>query len=295
MPMHPLLNIAVRAARSAGDLIVRYLDRLDTLAVHDKGRDDLVSSVDREAEARIVGVIRHVYPAHAILAEESGHHPGSEFEWVVDPLDGTRNYLHGLPHFAVSIAVRRRGRLEQGVVFDPVRQELFTASRGAGASLDNRRIRVTARPDLSGALISTGFMTRRSALLDAHLDEMRALSLQLAHVRRSGSAALDLAYVAAGRLDGYWHWGLAPWDTAAGVLLVREAGGIVTDHNGADDTMQNGDVVAAGPKVLRAMLRLLRDPARRTDRPRTGVPAPEVEEPVRHEALAAAEGGPGAS
>lgn len=260
--MHPLLNIAVRAARSAGDAIVRYLGRLDSLAVRDKGGDDPVSDLDREAEARIVDVIRHAYPDHAILAEESGHHPGSGYEWLVDPLDGTRNYLRGLPHFAVSIAVRHRGRLEQGVVFDPVRQELFTASRGAGASLDNRRIRVAARSRLGGALIATGFTTRRSATLDTHLDEMRALCLQSAHLRRSGSAALDLAYVAAGRLDGYWQWGLAPWDLAAGTLLVREAGGMVTGRNGADDAMQSGDVVAAGPKVLRAMLPLLRDSAR---------------------------------
>ena len=256
--MHPLLNIAVRAARSAGDVIVRHLDRVDLLKVEDKGWHDLVSEVDRRAEARIIDVIRGVYPDHAILAEESGHHPGSEFEWVVDPLDGTRNYLHGLPHFAVSIAVRRRGTVEQGVVFDPVRQELFAASRGAGASVDNRRIRVTARAGLRGAIVATGLPARRASTLDAHLAEVRALSLENANLRRSGSAALDLAYVAAGRLDGFWAWGLEPWDIAAGILLVREAGGIVTGRLGADDAMSTGDVVAASPKVLRSMLPKLR-------------------------------------
>ena len=256
--MHPLLNIAVRAARSAGDVIVRHLDRLDLLEVEDKGRHDVVSEVDRQAEARIIGVIRKAYPDHAILAEESGRHPGSEFEWVVDPLDGTRNYLRGFPHFAVSIAVRRRGTVEQGVIFDPVRQELFAASRGTGASLDNRRIRVAARSGLRDAMIATGLPARRASEVDVHLAEMRALCLEGANLRRSGSAALDLAYVAAGRLDGFWEWGLSPWDLAAGILLVREAGGIVTGREGADDAMDSGDVVAANPKVLRAVLVQLR-------------------------------------
>ena len=258
--MHPLLNIAVRAARSAGDIIVRHLDRLDLLTVEDKGARDLVSEVDRRAESRILAVIRKAYPAHAILAEESGLHPGSEYEWVVDPLDGTRNYLRGLPHFAVSIAVRHRGRVEQGVVFDPVRQELFVASRGAGASLDSRRIRVAAHRGLHDAVIATGLPARHSSELDAHFAEMRALSREHANLRRSGSAALDLAYVAAGRLDGFWEWGLQPWDIAAGMLLVREAGGIVTGRRGADDAMSTGDVVAANPKTLRAMLAHLRRP-----------------------------------
>ena len=201
--MHPLLNIAVRAARVAGDVIVRQLDRVDLLEVEDKGDEghrDLVSEVDRRAEARIIDVIRGAYPNHAILAEESGHLPGSEFEWVIDPLDGTRNYLRGLPHFAVSIAVRREGVVEQGVVFDPVRQELFAASRGAGASVDNRRIRVAARGGLRDAMLATGLPSSQHSELDVQLAEMRALCREQAILRRSGSAALDLAYVAAGRL-----------------------------------------------------------------------------------------------
>ena len=282
--MHPLLNIAVRAARSAGDVIVRHLDRLDLLKVEDKGRHDLVSEVDRQAEARIIAVIRHAYPDHAILAEESGYRPGSEFEWLVDPLDGTRNYLAGFPHFAVSIAVRRRGTVEQGVVFDPVRQELFAASRGAGASLDKRRIRVAARTTLRGALIATGLPPRRHSEIDIHLAEMRALGLGDAHLRRSGSAALDLSYVAAGRLDGFWQWGLEPWDIAAGILLVREAGGIVTGRAGDDDVMSTGDLVAANPRILRAMLPRLRA------RARFGEPLPpaEAQAPPEHGAPEAA-------
>ena len=255
--MQPLLNIAVRAARGAGDVIVRYLDRLDTLTVREKGRNDFVSDVDHEAEARIIAVIRNAYPSHAILAEESGHQPGDEFEWVIDPLDGTKNYLHGLPHFAVSIALRHRARLEQAVVFDPVRQELFTASRGAGASLDNRRLRVSARGSLKHTLIGTGLPSRRIESLDDHLEVMRRLERETAGIRRSGSAALDLAYVAAGRLDGFWECGLAPWDVAAGALLVGEAGGIATDLAGGDDPVSTGNVAAANPKVLRAMLKIM--------------------------------------
>ena len=252
-------------------MIVRHLDRVDLLEVKEKenkGRPDLVSEVDRRAEARIIDTIRGAYPEHSILAEESGHHPGSEVEWVVDPLDGTRNYLRGLPHFAVSIAVRRRGVLEHGVVFDPVRQELFAASRGAGANLDSRRIRVTTRRSLRGAMLGTALPSHHTSAVNSHLSELRALNLGNADMRRSGSCALDLAYVAAGRLDGFWGWGLSPWDIAAGILLVREAGGIVTGRQGADDAMSTGDVVAAGPRTLRVMLPRLR--SRRSPDPAEG-------------------------
>lgn len=259
--MAALLNIAVRAARRAGDLIVRNMDRLDTLQVDTKHRNDFVSEIDHLAEAEIIRTVRRSYPEHAFLAEESGATPGSarggDVVWIVDPLDGTTNYLHGFPVFAVSIAVQVRGRLEHGVVYDPLRQELFTASRGSGALLDGRRIRVSARRELEGALIGTGFPFRRMERLDAYMAMFRALVQKTAGLRRPGAAALDLAYVAAGRLDGFFELGLKPWDIAAGVLLIQEAGGMVCGINGAPDHLDTGDLIAGNPKMTRALVREL--------------------------------------
>lgn len=255
--MHPLLNIATGAARAAGSLIVRYLDRIDTLDVATKYMNELVTQVDREAEAIIVADIRKAYPDHAILAEESGASGDSEYRWIIDPLDGTTNYVHGFPQFCVSIALEHRGRLDQGVVFDPLRQELFTASRGAGARLDDRRIRVSRRAGLEGALLGTGFPFRGDYDLDTYLATLRALVPRTGGVRRAGAAALDLAYVAAGRLDGFWEFGLAPWDMAAGVLLIREAGGLITDADGGEDYLESGNIVAGTPKVLRDLVKVV--------------------------------------
>jgi myo-inositol-1(or 4)-monophosphatase len=256
--MHPLLNIAIGAARAAGSLIVRYLDRVDTLDVATKHKNEFVSQVDREAEAIIVADIRKAYPDHAILAEESGATGDSEYRWIIDPLDGTTNFLHAFPQFCVSIAVEHRGRLEQGVVFDPLRQELFTASRGAGARLDDRRIRVSRQNALEGSLLGTGFPFRGAYDLDTYLQTMRALVPKCAGIRRPGAAALDLAYVAAGRLDGFWEFGLEPWDMAAGVLLIREAGGLVTDTDGDEHYMDSGNIITGTPKVLRELVRVIK-------------------------------------
>ena len=257
--MHPMLNIAVRAARNAGDIIVRHLNRIDQLTVASKERNDFVSEVDRQAEDEIIAVIRKAYPDHGVLAEESGTHAGSdEFQWVIDPLDGTTNFLHGFPQFAVSIALKHRGRLDQAVVYDPMRQELFTASRGAGALLDNRRIRVSKQTSLDGALLGTGFPYKQQQHMDAYLGMFKALAADSAGIRRPGSGALDLAYVAAGRFDGFWEIGLSPWDMAAGVLLVREAGGLVGDFSGGHEFMETGNIVAAAPKLFPAMLREIR-------------------------------------
>ena len=255
MSSHPLLNIAVRAARQAGNVIARNIDRFDTFTVSEKSTNDFVTDIDRIAERRIIDTIRRSHPDHAFLAEESGAHGRNDFEWVIDPLDGTTNFVHGFPHVAVSIGVRHRGRLEHGVVFDPLRQELFTASRGSGAQLNDRRIRVATKSNLRGALLGSGFVTREIDRLEPYLATLKTLISGSAQIRRSGSAALDLAYVAAGRLDGFWELGLAPWDIAAGALLVQEAGGIVTEPSGGDDYIRSGDVAAANPKVLRAMLR----------------------------------------
>ena len=254
---HPLLNIAVRAARQAGDVIARNVDRFDVFTVTEKATNDFVTEIDRAAERRIIDTIQRSYPDHAFLAEESGSQGHSDFEWIIDPLDGTTNFVHGFPHVAVSIAVRHRGRTEHAVVFDPLRQELFTASRGSGAQLDNRRIRVATRHNLKGALLGSGFPFRELDRLESYVEALKTLIAGAAQLRRSGSAALDLAYVAAGRLDGFWEFGLSPWDIAAGALLVQEAGGIVAEPNGGDGYIGSGNVAAANPRVLRAMLRVI--------------------------------------
>jgi len=253
----PLLNIAVRAARRAGEIIVRSLNRLESLAIATKGRNDFVTEVDRAAEQDIIATIRRHYPQHAFLAEESGRHGEHETLWIIDPLDGTTNFLHGFPVFAVSIACEIRGRLEHAVVYDPMRGELFTASRGAGAQLDNRRIRVSKARALEGSLIATGFPYRENTrYLDAYLAMLKAVTLNVSGVRRPGAAALDLAYVAAGRVDAFWEIGLSPWDTAAGTLLIQEAGGRIGTLSGAD-YRQEGHIVAGTPKVYSALLEIL--------------------------------------
>lgn len=251
---HPLLNIAVRAARRAGEVIVRHLDRVDTLTVTAKGRNDFVSEVDRAAEAEIIAIIHKNYPNHAILAEESGQRGSDETVWIIDPLDGTTNFLHGFPVFAVSIACQVRGRLEHGVIYDPMRQELFTASRGGGSRLDERRIRVSRQRGLEGALVATGFPYRANTrYMEPYLAMLRIAMESTAGIRRPGAASLDMAYVAAGRVDAFWEIGLAPWDTAAGTLLIQEAGGYVGTLKGAP-YQQEGHVLAGSPKVYEALL-----------------------------------------
>lgn len=252
--MNPTTTIAVRAARLAGTVIMRSFDRLDTLTVAEKRTNDFVSEIDRNAEQAIIETIRKAYPGHAILAEESGVHGKDEYQWVIDPLDGTTNYLHGFPQFAVSIALVHRGRLETGVVYDPVRDEMFTAVRGGGALLNDRRLRVTEQKGLKGALLGTGIPFRDQRYMDAYLGMLRALTQDTAGIRRPGSAALDFAYVAAGRLDGFWELGLSVWDFAAGALLVQEAGGVVSDIRGGSRHLESGNVICAGVKLQRELV-----------------------------------------
>ncbi len=256
-PMQPMLNIAVRAARSAGDLILRSSDNVGQLKVDQKGRNDFASEVDRMAEREIISIIKTAYPEHSILAEESGEHKGNDFVWVIDPLDGTTNFLHGFPQYAVSIALKYKGKIEVGVVYDPLRDELFTAKRGGGAMLNNRRLRVTAQNSLKGALIGTGFPFKTQQHLDAYLGMFRAVTIDAAGIRRAGSAALDLAYLAAGRMDGFWEIGLMEWDMAAGVLLVKEAGGVITDFSFNDKYLESGNVIAASPKMHQLLYQLI--------------------------------------
>src|SRR6202451_2152923 len=251
--MQPLLNIAMRAARRAGDLIVKSLSRLDSLKVDSKGRNDFLTDIDRNAEGDIIATIRRSYPQHAVLAEESGRSGENEFVWIIDPLDGTTNFLHGFPTFAVSIALEQKGRLQHAVVYDPMRQEFFTASRGDGAQLEGKKMRVSTQRTLEGALIGTGFPFREGANLDAYLAMLKVVMSTAAGVRRPGAASLDLAYVAAGRIDGFWEFGLRHWDPAAGTLLIQEAGGRVGTPAGAEYAL-GANIVAGNPKVYQALL-----------------------------------------
>lgn len=253
--MHPQLNIAIKAARRAGSVIMRHLDRLDRLTVETKGQNDFVSQVDRQAESEIIHVLRTAYPDHGILAEETGAQPGNDFLWIIDPLDGTTNFLHGYPQFGVSIALQHKGRLEHAVVFDPHKNELFTASRGSGAQLNDRRIRVSNVADLSYALLGTGFPFRQTEHLESWINTLRDLLPSVSGVRRAGSASLDLAHVACGRFEGFWEFGLSAWDMAAGCLLIQEAGGLVSDFSGGADFLQTGNVVAGNPKIHPELLR----------------------------------------
>jgi myo-inositol-1(or 4)-monophosphatase len=255
--MQPLLNIAVRAARRAGDLIARSLPKLDSLEVSTKGRNDYVSNVDRAAEDDIIATIRRLHPDHAFLGEESGQSGSGDVLWIIDPLDGTTNFLHGFPTFAVSIACQVKGRMEHAVVFDPMRQELFTASRGDGAQLEGRKIRVSQQRGLDGALVATGFPYRaNAAYIDEYLAMLKVVMQSTAGIRRPGAAALDLAYVAAGRVDAFWEIGLNSWDTAAGTLLITEAGGRVGTLTGGE-YKQGGNILAGTPKVYTALLEAL--------------------------------------
>ena len=258
--MNPMLTIAVRAARAAGDVLIHKLDHINTLKVQEKSRNDFVSEIDLHAESVIIETIRNTYPRHAFIAEESGKQGNSDYEWIIDPLDGTTNYLHGFPQFAVSIALRHKHKLAVGVIYDPLRQELFTASAGEGAQLNNRRIRVSQHRSLEGALLGTGFPFKDQALLNQYLDTFKAFFPMTAGIRRAGSAALDLAYLACGRLDGFWEYQLEIWDIAAGVLLITEAGGIVGDIQGNDDYLESGNIIAANPKLLKAMLNKIKPP-----------------------------------
>lgn len=255
--MHPMLNIAVKAARRAGNLIYRATDKIDHLTVTKKSHADFVSEVDRAAEQTIIQTLLEAYPDHAILAEESGAHGDSEYVWIIDPLDGTTNFLHGFPQFAVSIALQHKGIITQAVVYDPTKNELFTATRGRGAFLNDKRIRVTKRVHLADALIGTGFPYTRFEHMDAYIAILRDLMEQTSGLRRPGSAALDLAWMAAGRLDGFYETGLKPWDIAAGTLLITEAGGMVSDLHGSDTFLKTGHICAGNPDIHQHLLKVI--------------------------------------
>jgi myo-inositol-1(or 4)-monophosphatase len=255
-----MLNIAVKAARRAGSIINRAaLDRTQ-LEIRSKRANDFVTQVDKAAEAAIIDIIRQAYPDHAILAEESGSLEGqkAEYRWIIDPLDGTTNFIHGFPQYCVSIALEHRGAIQHGVIYDPSKNELFTASKGRGAFLDDRRMRVSKCTNLKDALVGTGFPFKELSRLDFYFKQLREIMKTSAGARRAGAAALDLAYVAAGRMDAFWELGLAPWDMAAGALMVQEAGGLVGDLQGDSNYLESGDIAAATPKVFSQLLSALK-------------------------------------
>lgn len=252
-----MLNIAVKAARRAGNLIHRSADKIDHLTVTKKSHADFVSEVDRVAEQTIIQTLMEAYPDHAILAEESGVHGESEYRWIIDPLDGTTNFLHGLPQFAVSIALQHKGILTQAVIYDPSRNDLYTATRGRGAYLNDKRLRVTRRTQLVDSLIGTGFPYTKFEHLDAYMAILKELMQKTSGLRRPGSAALDLAWMAAGRYDGFFETGLKPWDIAAGCLLVTEAGGMVSDLSGNDHFLESGHICAGNPDIHPQLLKVI--------------------------------------
>lgn len=255
--MHPILNIAIRAARSAGNIIMQSYERMDRIKVVEKQPNDFVTEVDQAAEKEIIATIRKAYPDHGFLGEESGLIAGNDYLWIIDPLDGTTNFMHGFPHFAVSIALQYKDRIEHAVIYDPLRQELFTASRGKGAQLNDRRLRVTTHRELTGALLGTGFPFKRQEHVKLYLEIFENLFLTTAGIRRAGAATLDLAYVAAGRLDGFWEFGLSPWDIAAGSLLIKEAGGLIGDCDGSENYLQSGNIITGNPKIFKALLQTI--------------------------------------
>lgn len=271
--MHPLVNVAVQAARAAGQIILRHAHQTDRLTVTSKGKSDFVSEVDRAAEAEIVRTIQRFYPDHAILGEEGGASGDSETVWIIDPLDGTTNFLHGIPHYAVSIGITHRGKLAHGVIYDPNSNDLYTASAGGGAQCNARRIRVSRTETLDRSLIGTGAPFRDEDRIERYLPQLGTVLEQTAGIRRAGAAALDLAWVAQGRLDGFWEMGLQPWDIAAGVLLVQEAGGTVSELTGGRDVMATGNVLAGNLRIHGALAKCFEELI-----PKTPTPVPSSDQ-----------------
>lgn len=257
--MHPLINIAIKAARSASKIILRATDRLDTIRIEEKTSNDFVTETDQHAELEIIRTIHEAYPDHAIIAEESGVSGSSDYTWIIDPIDGTTNFLHGHPHFSISIGVKYKDRMEHGLIYDPLRQELFTATAGSGAFLNDRRIRVAQRKQFTGSLIAASFGVKTNKNFERYLKILAALMPQVAGTRSSGSAALDCAYVACGRLDGFWQMNLSAWDIAAGSLIIQESGGIVTDINGENNYLIDGSIIAGNPYISTLLLELIRE------------------------------------
>lgn len=255
--LNPFLNIALKAARSAGKIILQAYDRIDKVKISEKEHNDFVTDVDQRAEQEIIKIIHKAYPDHAFLGEESGASGDNDYVWIIDPLDGTTNFIHGLPHFSTSIAMQYRGKTKYGLIYDPLRQELFTASRGGGAYCNARRIRLSSQKTIDGALIGYAFAPNASKYFPGFMKACAELTPHVAGLRRCGSAALDLAYLAAGRFDGLIEIGLSIWDLAAGVLLIKEAGGLVSDLCGKEAYCARNNIVAGNPKIFKELLKIV--------------------------------------
>jgi len=257
--MNAYKNIAVRAAERAGNFVAKAFANRERIIAQSKGPNDYVSNIDKQAEEIIIDAIKYSYPDHAILAEESGQHGDSDTVWVIDPIDGTTNFLQGIPHFAISIAVKQKGKTLAAVVYDPIKDECFTASNGGGAQLNNTRIRVSDKKKLDTALLATGFPFRGHQDLGDYMRYFETIFPLCVDMRRAGSASLDLAYVAAGRLDGFWEFGLSEWDTAAGILIIKEAGGFVGDIKGNPHQEKSKSILAATPGVFKHFMKNVKD------------------------------------
>ncbi|MBT5412867.1 MAG: inositol monophosphatase [Cellvibrionales bacterium] len=259
--MEPMVNIALRAARKAGDLVIRATKRIDLVNIDEKGRNDFVTDIDYAAENEIIYHLKKAFPEHTIISEEAGLLKGAEedYQWIIDPLDGTTNFIHGIPHFAISIACKYKGKIEHAVILDPMRQEEFIASRGRGAFLNGNRIRVSNRLSLSGSIIATGIPFNEPSIqnMNQYLKCLHELAESSSGIRRLGAASLDLAYLAAGRFDAFWEMNLKPWDIAAGILLIKEAGGLVSDFSGKDNYLSNGNIVCSTPKLFKPTLQIV--------------------------------------
>ncbi|MBY0544469.1 MAG: inositol monophosphatase [Gammaproteobacteria bacterium] len=255
--MHPFLNTAFAAVRKASTQMLTALRDIKTIKISEKGLYDYVTEIDQKSEQIIIEAIRKAYPSHAILAEESEYIEGSDYTWVIDPLDGTKNFVHGFPHFCISIGIKQADRIEHGLIYDPIRDELFTATRGAGARLNDQRIRVTEHQSYQGALLGTAFPTSEKPYFRDYMSGFSRIYGNTSGLRLCGSAALSLAYVAAGRLDGHWEMGLAEWDVIAGALLVKEAGGMVSDLQGGETYLETGNIVVGGSKVFKGLVQAL--------------------------------------
>lgn len=252
--MHPLINIATKAARNASKIILRATDRLDTIRVEEKNPNDFVTEIDQQAENEIIRTIHESYPEHAIIGEEGGESGSDDYTWIIDPIDGTTNFFHGHPHFCISIGIKYKNRMEHGLIYDPLRQELFTATAGSGAFLNDRRIRVAQHKQLAGSLVTIGFGNKSAKNYSRYLKILAQLLPHAAGVRRSGSTALDCAYVAAGRIDVLYGMNLSLWDIAAGTLIIQESGGIVTDLKGKNSYLAEGNLIAGNPTIAKLLL-----------------------------------------
>ena len=258
IPMNTILDVAIQSARSAGEVIVEAIQHIETIKFQEKAPFDFVSEIDRQSETIIMQMIRQHYPDHAILSEESGsstHNPSSDYLWIIDPLDGTTNFLHAVPHCAISIGIQYQNHLQYAVVYDPIRRELFTATQGQGAKLNDKVIQVSQQPQLKGSLLGTGYPYRNMDYLEPYIATFKTLIPETVGIRRCGSAALDLAYIACGRFDGFWEFQLKSWDIAAGILLVQEAGGSVVNIKGLSaNCLEDADIIAGNPTVAKELL-----------------------------------------